>query len=843
MIISPELIDELLTLPSLEDQNRYLDGAQLAHAEGLSQLMEAAAGLMGQSPFKARELAGLTGRLAPGYGSPGLIPQANYIQAQAFAIAGQFAPARDLLEVARQGYLSQGEIVASLRTNIGLINILAELGDLDGAVAAGEALLQAIEQQALSERDTQMLTGLAQQNLGVCYRRLGRYEAALEAYIAAAGQFERLGMSARLGHIAINQGLVLQELGRVHEAARVLNGAIAQFTLSDDKRMLAKAYNNMGLVQQLQGDYGQALSSLEVARLNFDAINGAGAEHAILLLDLADTYLTLNLIPEARTTYELAAAELHGTGMAHYLARVSWGMGAALMAEWQYEAAQAYLADAVARFGALGNKPLQAGALLEQADLFSRMDSRGTALIHAVSAYELVKDNAWPIQHFFAKLKVAELMLPDTTAAAKLLLEAQGMLNQLPLPQLRFQVGQRLGRLYLAQGQRDMARQELETASRELESIRSTLVQESLRASFLQDKISVYEDLVALYLDAGDEASLQAAFATAERAKSQALVDLLNGLNSYKLSQADAASAARLEQLRRDLNALYNERFNEGTGGERRILATQLNRRIREMEDEVTWLQLQMGLAEGVPAGFPTPSTSQPLPAALADGTTLIAYHLLGAELIAFVYQDGHLQVQRALGSYERVQELITRLHTHWARFQAGPDFVARNLPQLERSAQRILGWLYEELFAPLADYLPAAAQVQPLVIVPHGVLHQVPFHALFDGRRYLLEAYEISYAPSATTYALCAAKGSRPAGHALVMGVADSRIPFVVEEVAAVSTALADSRTFLNESATYSALQGVAPGCRLLHLACHGLFRGDNPMFSALQLHDHWVT
>ncbi|MCB0009048.1 MAG: CHAT domain-containing protein, partial [Anaerolineales bacterium] len=172
-----------------------------------------------------------------------------------------------------------------------------------------------------------------------------------------------------------------------------------------------------------------------------------------------------------------------------------------------------------------------------------------------------------------------------------------------------------------------------------------------------------------------------------------------------------------------------------------------------------------------------------------------------------------------------------------------GADFVARNLPQLELSAQRILGWLYEELFAPLADYLPAAAQAQPLVIVPHGVLHQVPFHALFDGQRYLLESYEISYAPSATTYALCAAKGSRPAGHALVLGVADSRIPFVVEEVAAVSTALANSRTFLNESATYSALQGVAPGCRLLHLACHGLFRGDNPMFSALQLHDHWVT
>ena len=62
---------------------------------------------------------------------------------------------------------------------------------------------------------------------------------------------------------------------------------------------------------------------------------------------------------------------------------------------------------------------------------------------------------------------------------------------------------------------------------------------------------------------------------------------------------------------------------------------------------------------------------------------------------------------------------------------------------------------------------LPAAeAAPRSLVIVPHGILHQLPFHALFDGQRYLLEAFEISYAPSATTYALCAEKRNRPDGY-----------------------------------------------------------------------------
>jgi CHAT domain-containing protein len=47
----------------------------------------------------------------------------------------------------------------------------------------------------------------------------------------------------------------------------------------------------------------------------------------------------------------------------------------------------------------------------------------------------------------------------------------------------------------------------------------------------------------------------------------------------------------------------------------------------------------------------------------------------------------------------------------------------------------------------------------------------------------------------------------------------------------------LADGR------ATTGAIGERAPGCGILHLACHGMFRGDNPMFSSLKLHDGWLT
>jgi CHAT domain-containing protein len=44
-------------------------------------------------------------------------------------------------------------------------------------------------------------------------------------------------------------------------------------------------------------------------------------------------------------------------------------------------------------------------------------------------------------------------------------------------------------------------------------------------------------------------------------------------------------------------------------------------------------------------------------------------------------------------------------------------------------------------------------------------------------------------------------------------------------------------------EAATVAAFTEAAPLHNVLHLACHGLFRADNPIFSSLKLYDGWLT
>jgi CHAT domain-containing protein len=64
-----------------------------------------------------------------------------------------------------------------------------------------------------------------------------------------------------------------------------------------------------------------------------------------------------------------------------------------------------------------------------------------------------------------------------------------------------------------------------------------------------------------------------------------------------------------------------------------------------------------------------------------------------------------------------------------------------------------------------------------------------------------------------------------------------------VREELAALAPLFPESIALLDDQATLAALREHAPAADVLHLACHGQFRPDNPLFSALRLGDGWLT
>jgi tetratricopeptide (TPR) repeat protein len=121
-----------------------------------------------------------------------------------------------------------------------------------------------------------------------------------------------------------------------------------------------------------------------------------------------------------------------------------------------------------------------------------------------------------------------------------------------------------------------------------------------------------------------------------------------------------------------------------------------------------------------------------------------------------------------------------------------------------------------------------------PLVVVPSGPLHRVPWSALHAG--------EMCVVPSATFWARSRRAAASPSGDGLAL-VAGPGLPGAVAEVQEVHRARPESGLLLPPDSTVGATLNMISNAELAHVACHGLLRSDNPLFSSLLLSDGPLT
>ncbi len=846
--IDAALVEALLHLSEAEARASLLAGAGLLNAEGLSQLLDTADSLARTNPLQARHLSSICSELAKRIDAPLLVPKATYINAQTHAVMGQLNEALALIRAAYQGYKQLNAELPALRTGLGRIHVLNELGQHQKAIAVGQELLtQLTHITGLSEAtlaEATLIEGIAYQNQGVCYHMMGRYEDALQAYTAAENAFQKAGTTDRLADIYNNRGIILLHLGRVSDALSDFEAAAAALQQAGQTLLYAQTLINIGDAYLLSGHYARSLKALAKAHRLLSSLGMLADEHT-LLLQRGDVYLALNLYPEAAEAYREAAQTCQAANLAHYHARALWGLGAALVVLQEYKEAAAVLAQAEQLFLQAENIPMWCSVKLEQSALFAALGERQKGLAAARQAFTRIEGGAWPVQELYAHVRLSDLLSLDMPAAGQHLLAAQKLSQALALPHLHYRIQRRLGRLRWRQGRLDEAQEWLETAVTTIEQLRDTVAHETLRISFLHDKLAAYQDLLQLYLLPDSEQYRQRAFILAEQVKSRVLADMVTGIiDTAPALPEEHHLAGQLRDLRADLNAVYNA-FLGHTSAETELLPpAELLSRAQTLEQQINRLQQQADMRQLARPLAAAPSLNQ-MQTKIPPDICLLAYHIIDDEILAFIYRAGDIRVVRKISTVTAVQPLAHQLTLEWNRFRIGGGFARRHMARLEKSARLTLGELYTELVTPLAAHLPAATPEMPakLLIVPHGLLHQIPFHALHDGRAYLLERFEISYAPSVTLFTLCQQKPRPAATHALVMGVTDPLIPAVNTEVSAVMAQFTNATVKTGCEATTHALHTEASRANLIHLACHGLFRADNPMWSALKLHDGWLT
>jgi CHAT domain-containing protein len=401
-----------------------------------------------------------------------------------------------------------------------------------------------------------------------------------------------------------------------------------------------------------------------------------------------------------------------------------------------------------------------------------------------------------------------------------------------------------LGLLAASAGDPDTAEVYFRQAVALTEDLRAPLPAEEFRTAFFADKLAPYDELVRLCL-ADDRADRSAeALGFVERARSRALVDMLGGrlkLQTQARDPFEAQLLARLDELREELNWFYSQLNRpptpDATRGASELAA--LQEAARERESETLEITRQLQHRGQSTLGQVELLDIVELQHDLGRETALVEYTILDGQLLAFVVTDEGVEVVRGLGTEEAVDAALGQLRFQIDSLRYGSARMRKHLPHLTARAQHYLRELSELLLGPIEELIGT----RRLMIVPHRALHYVPFQALYDGTSYLIERREVCYTPSAVVLRHCLRRPHRPLRRALLLGVEDEQTPLVRDEIESLTPLFPETIVLLDERATLGAVELHAPQADVLHLACHGQFRPDNPLFSSLRLADGWLT
>src|SRR5215469_11993457 len=155
-VTSPAAVADLLAATTSTARLANLRAEGLADETGLDWLLDRVQELVHDEPGMADELAGLCDMAAAELDLGAIGARSCYLRARVYAERGEFDRALDFIERAQRGWSDAGQRLAALRSDLGRMQVLDDLGRHEDAVAVGEALLGALGKLA-GEADQSVL--------------------------------------------------------------------------------------------------------------------------------------------------------------------------------------------------------------------------------------------------------------------------------------------------------------------------------------------------------------------------------------------------------------------------------------------------------------------------------------------------------------------------------------------------------------------------------------------------------------------------------------------------------------------------------------------------------------
>jgi CHAT domain-containing protein/Tfp pilus assembly protein PilF len=401
-----------------------------------------------------------------------------------------------------------------------------------------------------------------------------------------------------------------------------------------------------------------------------------------------------------------------------------------------------------------------------------------------------------------------------------------------------------------------------------IDFMRCRLASDDFKAGFIRDKMKAYEGLLNFLSERKEKEQTPKydpeIFEVAEKAKARAFLEELDRTDRVASNPNHQALRNKGEDLSRKISLTISALISPYLGEAQRH--TLLNRLELE-EDEYTNLLNRIKTEEAESIGILSPQVVSitELKEKYLDERSALLEFFLGEKNSFGILISRKNFVLKDLPSRAVIED---SLRAYLKLLSIPPKGGFQGIPAARR--------IYRDMFLPFEDALSPG--IEHLIIVPDGILHYLPFETLVRDNsithdpRYLIELYDISYAPSASSLAYLMDKGRLGQHPKILLAVGNpDYLPKgskILQGGPRYENALRD--IYLDEGFELSALpqskkeiQRIArcfPGgqidvlleseakeegiknrslkdYRIIHFACHGFLDEKTPMRSALVL------
>ncbi|HOP07791.1 MAG TPA: CHAT domain-containing protein [candidate division Zixibacteria bacterium] len=644
-------------------------------------------------------------------------------------------------------------------------------------------------------------------NLGNLLHRQDRHSEARRYYQQATDYFVEAGNDLAAAICRYNLANTQVQLFEFEQAEENYRRAEECFSKAGYELYAVDCRNGMAWLQMLRGNYHVALRELNACQEGYRKVSQPRGL-VLCLLDKAEAYLGLNLLPDARRAAMDAARRAHTLKIDYEYAKAKFFAAKAAFAMGHAGEARRHLQPALKLFAGNENHGFLASAQLLEAQLDGRLHK---GLVQkAWAGFDRAQLPLWKA--------ICDLhLLQNKTANDKLLhrLAANPAVKSVPyLSACRHTL---LGDHLAGRGRMKQAVEHWTAAADILDSVRAKLPPLDLRSSFMKDRTDPYLRLV----DAEAKERPQHAAAWSERYMTAGLWTAID--ETHHDNPARRRAEESLVALAGQVTALAGR--VDGAMGQRQAPASM---------NHGGFIALQRKVRENLAAlEHQTAATLDPMKEIIGRmqttsiGRTIIQMHRLGDDLIACVHHNGVSRVHR----YERGHQTIDKLLGQW-RFLIsrqlfnGTAESTRDIADEQTYLERAGAWLLEPLD------LPGSGK---LLLIPEGRLTNLPWQALMIDGKHLVDRYTLTLAPSLRHFQHARQLRINSPKQVVMIGRTDG-LKYVDQELAGLPSKNEDTEWL---SPCHRAAVPDRSSARLWHYTGHASLRSDNPFYSALELED----